>query len=301
MSWSKPRFLGFPQVTRSRLVSGTATVAIAAYILRRWTRNGNTSPNVQTRQRKDRTTVAVNRQFFTQLVKLLKIAFPSVFSKECGLLTVHTLTLVIRTFLSIYVARLEGRIVKSIVGRDIAAFLNLMLKWLAVAVPATFINSLIRYLESKLALSLRSRLVQHAYRLYFKNQTYYRVSNLDSRLSNPDQCLTEDLQAFSCSAAHLYSNVSKPLLDVVLMSAALFRVFAKRTNSDQRSVWPFAIAMGTVVATGRILKAVSPHFGKLVAEDAERKGYLRYVHSRLVTNAEEVAFYDGSKVCWCIE
>lgn len=306
MSCSKATFPDLSQLYRSSLVKGAVVAVIGGYIIKRWKQKRQLAPT--TEERKSTATAAVNREFINQLIKLLRVAIPGVFSKEFGLLTVHSLTLIVRTFLSIYVARLDGRIVKSIVARDIRGFLNFMMKWIAIAVPATFINSLIRYLENKLALSLRSRLVQYAYRLYFNNQTYYRVSNLDSRLSNPDQCLTEDLQAFASSVAHLYSNVSKPLLDVVLMSAALFRVFAKRTKGDQRSFWPFVIASTTVVLTGSLMRAVSPQFGKLVAEDAERKGHLRYMHSRLVTNAEEVAFYgggkvwldDGCKYCWCV-
>ena len=49
-----------------------------------------------------------------------------------------------RTFLSVYVAKLEGKMVKHIVRRDISNFVWLLATWFGVAVPATFINSLIR-------------------------------------------------------------------------------------------------------------------------------------------------------------
>ena len=235
----------------------------------------------------------MNREFMKQLLKLMRISFPNVWSKEFGLLVVHTMSLVSRTFLSIYVAKLDGRIVKSIVEGSVPKFIELSMKWLLLAVPATFVNSLIRYLESKLALAIRTRLVNHAYSLYFSDQTYYRVSNLDGRLMNPDHSLTEDLQAFSSAVAHIYSQISKPTLDIVLMAAALTRI-AKQRGED--SPYPGIIGFGTLFVTAAILKVLSPPFGKLVAEEARRNGFLRYLHSRIITNSEEIAFYAGHLV-----
>lgn len=60
---------------------------------------------------------ALNLEFLKQMKFLLKIMIPSVWSKQVGILLMHTGTLFMRTFLSIYVAKLEGKIVKEIVQR----------------------------------------------------------------------------------------------------------------------------------------------------------------------------------------
>lgn len=97
----------------------------------------------------------LNKEFVLQLRKLIKIIVPKVICYESGLLIVHTLCLISRTFLSIYVAALEGAIVKFIVQKDVKQFVIVLLKWFGIAIPATFINSMIRFLESKLSLAFR--------------------------------------------------------------------------------------------------------------------------------------------------
>ncbi|GBP07597.1 ATP-binding cassette sub-family D member 2 [Eumeta japonica] len=99
----------------------------------------------------------LNKEFIKQLVTLLKIMIPKPLCYETGLLSVHTLCLISRTFLSIYVAALEGAIVKYIVRRDVRQFSLVLLKWFGIAIPATFVNSMIRFLESKLSLAFSER------------------------------------------------------------------------------------------------------------------------------------------------
>ncbi|KAL4712440.1 hypothetical protein ACJJTC_007456 [Scirpophaga incertulas] len=235
----------------------------------------------------------LNLEFLRQLVMLAKIMVPGLRTREVALLTAHTLCLFTRTFLSIYVASLEGSIVKHIVQKDLRSFAALLLQWFGIAVPATFTNSMIRYLEGRLALAFRTRLVSHAYDLYFRNQTYYRVANLDARIENADHRLTEDVSVFTQSVAHLYSSLTKPCFDLLLIVLTLATYSSKMKGNI--FLGP-GIATVVICLTGQLLRLLSPRFGALAGEEAKMKARLRHAHARLIAHAEEVAFYGGHKL-----
>ena len=57
-----------------------------------------------------KTTATVNDPLFhTRLKKLLRIVIPSLRSREAAMLALHSMFLVARTGLSLYVAELDGR------------------------------------------------------------------------------------------------------------------------------------------------------------------------------------------------
>ena len=42
------------------------------------------------------------------------------------------------------------------------------------------------------------------------------MTNLDNRISNADQLLTQDVEKFCDCVVDLYSNISKPILDILI-------------------------------------------------------------------------------------
>ena len=230
----------------------------------------------------------LNLAFLHQFLSLLSIMVPRWNSKEAGLLVSHGAFLMLRTYMSLIVARLDGEIVRDLVAGNGKLFLWGLVKWLGLGGFASYTNSMIKYLEAKVSIAFRTRLTRYIHDLYLNdNLNYYKIHNLDGGLSSgADQFITQDLTQFCNAAAGLYSSLGKPFVDICVFNFQLYQ-----------SLGPLAFVglLTNYSVTASILRKLSPPFAKLKATEGKKEGDFRSLHARLIANAEEIAFYKGSE------
>jgi ATP-binding cassette subfamily D (ALD) protein 3 len=112
------------------------------------------------------------------------------------------------------------------------------------------------------------------------------VSNLDNRIANADQLLTQDVEKFCTSVSELYSNVSKPILDIF--------IYARKLSGAIGAQGP-ASMLGYLLVSGLLLTRLRRPIGKFTVNEQRLEGEFRFVNSRLITHSEEVAFYGGNE------
>jgi len=132
----------------------------------------------------------VDAEFYKRVQRLLKIVVPNYSCKESKYIAILSLLLVLRTQMSIWLADVNGKIVKSIVERDFNKFVYRIFNLMLFAIPSSAVNSGLDYFQKLLSVSFRERITEYFHERYLEKMFYYKICNLDSRISNPDQRLT---------------------------------------------------------------------------------------------------------------
>ncbi|KAM9953888.1 hypothetical protein ACTFIR_008993 [Dictyostelium discoideum] len=237
---------------------------------------------------KKRNVTRVDAVFFRRLAKIIRIVIPSLKSKEFLSLLYLTALLFARTMLSVSIAEIAGKNAQNLVARKWKEMRNGVLKFALVSIPASFVNASLKYETDMLALRFRKRLSEYVHKEYLEGVNFYKASHLGGadRIDNADQRVTSDIEQFCNSMSSLYTTLFKPFLDLVLFTRKLVVVMG----------WGSPLLMfGYFIVSGFLKKLIMPPFGRLTAKQSELEGNYRTVHQRLITNAEEIAFYDGSR------
>ncbi|XP_028290082.1 ATP-binding cassette sub-family D member 3-like isoform X2 [Gouania willdenowi] len=233
--------------------------------------------------KKDR--AAVDMVFFNRILRILRIMVPRFFCLETGYLLLIATMLVARTYCDVWMIQNGTMIESGIISRDITLFKTHFFSYISVIPGIALVNNFLKLGLNELKLRFRERLTKNLYDQYLQGYTYYKMGNLDNRIANADQLLTQDVEKFCNSVVDLYSNLSKPLLDIGL--------YIFKLTSAIGAQGP-AIMMAYLLISGLFLTRLRRPIGRMTVTEQRYEGEYRYVNSRLITNSEEIAFYNGN-------
>jgi len=143
-------------------------------------------------------------------------------------------------------------------------------------------------------------LTNYIHEKYLSNMTFYSLSALDDRIKNADQLITVDVSKFANSLAELYGNLAKPTLDMLIYNYSLSKSVGGEgevpkllTRSSCLHILGLFFMSLLVQLSANVMRALTPPFGKYVADEARLEGEFRFEHSRLIDYSEEIALYKG--------
>lgn len=227
----------------------------------------------------------VDARFFAELKALWKIMVPGFWSKESGFMALIALSLIARSMCDLWLIQHTTLIEGSIITMNKREFKIRLLQFFAAMPMISLVNNVLKWSIGECKLRIRTNLSLYLYQQYMKGFTYYQVTNLDNRISNADQLLTTDIDKFCETVVDLYSNISKPILDIGIY---LYRLTVNLGVSTP------GIMMAYLLVSGVFLTYLRKPTARLTVQEQKLEGEFRYVNSRLITNSEEIAFYQGN-------
>jgi putative ATP-binding cassette transporter len=221
------------------------------------------------------------------LHRFLTIARPFWFGNERTrarvLLVVLVLLLLGETRLNVLFNHQSGEFTSALAARDGARFWRSIEFFLGLLVFAIPIFAFYYYVRDTLGIRWRRWLTRQFLNSYFAERAYYDLVS-DAAIDNPDQRISEDINAFTQRSLSFLLTLVSALLQLVAFSAVLWHI--------SRMLVAFLVlyaAFGTAVTFGV--------FGQRMIElnflQLRREADFRFGLVRIRENAEAIAFYRG--------
>ncbi|MGH0134804.1 UNVERIFIED_CONTAM: hypothetical protein FKN15_052590 [Acipenser sinensis] len=159
----------------------------------------------------------------------------------------------------------------AIIGRTTKDFKTYLFNFIAAMPLISLINNFLKLGLNELKLRFRVRLTKHLY------DEYLNLFMSDFNILSPPP------QKLRCVKLCLVSL--QPLLDICLY---IFKLTSAIGFQGPASM------MAYLIVSGLFLTRLRRPIGKMTVTEQRYEGEYRYVNSRLITNSEEIAFYNGN-------
>lgn len=231
-------------------------------------------------------------KYLNQMSALIRVLIPSWLDKNVALLSLQVFFLIMRTWLSLFIARLDGQIVKDVIAGKGKGFLADLACWFIIALPASYTNGAIKFLQRKLSLNFRVYLTRYVHDMYLDERlAFYKLifdtQSDSSVIKNIDNSITNDVTKFCDATCSVFADIAKPVIDLVF-----FAVYLR----DNLGTFGVAGIFVNYFLTGYVLRKYTPPLGTLTSRKSGAEGNFYNYLLNMSSNNEEIAFYQGTEV-----
>lgn len=225
-----------------------------------------------------------SRTLPSRVAMMFKILVPTLLDRQGAKFFAVALLVVSRTWITDRIATLNGSSVKYVVEQDKAAFIRLTGISVLQSAASSIVAPTLRYVTGKLALEWRIRLTEHLLKSYLNRNAFYKVFHMSYKTIDADQRITQDVEKLTTDLSRLVTGMVKPSVDI------LWFAWRMKLLTGHRGV---AILYAYMLLGLSFLRIVAPEFSDLASQEEQLEGNFRFMHSRLHTHAESVAFFGG--------
>ncbi|KAL1921730.1 uncharacterized protein VTP21DRAFT_10372 [Calcarisporiella thermophila] len=227
--------------------------------------------------------------FFSRFTRLLRILFLPLSARR-GLFWFYLVFLSLCTlteFIYYFVGLLPSKFYKILLSENSGDFKLLVLESLVLVGLAGSAKAVVSYMCGLFSLKIRRILTVYFQNLYIQPGTLYKLALLhESRVDNPDQRITQDIDKFAECIGKISEELSVTPLLIIYYT---YKCWAVGGIFGPLFIYLYFI-IGSIVSKLLIAPVVPCVFAKELQE-----GGFRYMHVRLRVFAESISFSRGER------
>ncbi|MBD2338162.1 ABC transporter ATP-binding protein/permease [Calothrix sp. FACHB-156] len=201
-----------------------------------------------------------------------------------GLLSILIMIVLCSTQIDVIVNSQQGNLLSALAAKNSSTFWTTVSYLLGLYLSLVLIWAAYNYIRKKLTLYWRRWLTEHFLNHYFRNRSYYQLTQSQRELDNPDQRISQDVFSFVDGFLSLFFDLLHATLQMIAFSAVLWFI-----SPNLMLVLVIYAVSGTLITTGFFGRKLV----KINFDQNKKEADFRFGLVRLRENAESVAFYRG--------
>ena len=243
-----------------------------------------------------------NRQFFRDFWTLLK---PYWRSEEkwtaYGLFGLIVACITIQSFAALALNKFYQTFFDALNNLNRSVLEGLLLKFVIIVAILIVVVGYNVYLSGILSIRWRRWLTKNYLSQWLGNHTFYRMQVLHKNVDNPDQRISEDLDAFASSTLNLFTSLLDSTLSLIIFGCLLWKISgsiqipigATKLVIPGYLLW---IALGCAILGTWLTRIIGRPLPDLNYKQQQYNANFRFGLVRLRETSEQVALYRGENL-----